>query len=378
MRVPDSLQPLLALGVIDEVIRPIQSGKEAEVFLVASRGHLRVAKVYKDAAFRSFKNRADYTEGRKGRNTRRERAKGKGSRYGKAEIESAWRSAEVDTIYKLRDIGVRVPEAYDFVEGVLVMELVEGHNGEPAPRLADVNLEADHAWDIYNELLREVTKMLCAGLVHGDLSDFNVLLAADGPVIIDFPQAIDATANRNARRILIRDVDNLTSFLSRWVPDLRGKPYGQELWELYENGQLTPDTKLTGRVKKGRKKADVERIMDEISAAVKDENRRRFNLGLSTIGEVDPVAPTTKPMPRNPVSQDRKPKPKPKPKPNSSPKPSRSRNRNRNRNPDRGRDRNGDRDRSRANKRTGPPRKKAVSVKAAETMDLDALLSFDD
>lgn len=283
MRVPPELEPLLDLGVIDEVVRPLMSGKEAQVYLVDVDGELRIAKVYKDAAQRSFKHRSDYTEGRRGRNTRRERAKGKRSSYGRAEIEAAWRTAEVDAIHTLRAAGVRVPEPFDFVEGVLVMELIQGEDGGPAPRLADVNLGEDEAWDLYHQLLAEVQKMLCAGLVHGDLSDFNVLLAPDGPVIIDLPQAIDAAANRNARRLLIRDVDNLTAFLARWVPDLRGKPYGQELWALYERAELTPDTRLTGRVKRAKRKADVSSIVDEIAAAAREESRRREALGLPPV-----------------------------------------------------------------------------------------------
>jgi len=283
MRVPPELEPLLDIGVIDEVIRPLMSGKEAQVYLVVSDGDTRVAKVYKDAGRRSFKHRADYLEGRRGRNTRSERAKGKRSAYGRAEIESAWRSAEHDAIQRLWRAGVRVPQPYDFVEGVLVMQLVRGPDGQPAPRLVDVDLEQDEARHLFHELLREVTKMLCEGLIHGDLSDFNVLLGEDGPTIIDLPQAIDAAANQNARRLLIRDVDNLTAFLARWVPDLRRRPYGQELWDLYERAELTPETKLTGRVRRSKQKADIDSVIDEIAAAVKEEGRRREALGLPPV-----------------------------------------------------------------------------------------------
>jgi RIO kinase 1 len=287
MRVPPSLEPLLEMGIIDEVFRPLLSGKEAAVYLVGSNGHPAVAKVYKQAEQRSFKNRADYTEGRRGRNTRQERAKGRGSKYGRAEEESAWRSAEVDAIYRLKAAGVRVPEPYHFVDGVLVMELVADADGNPAPRLVDVDLLPDEATEIYFGLLREVQKMLCAGLVHGDLSDFNVLLAADGPVVIDFPQAIDAAANRNAGRILVRDVDNLTSFLSRWVPDLRGLPYGQEMWALYERGELTPDTVLTGKVKRSSHKSDLRALVDEIAHAAREEARRREHDGRKPLREIE-------------------------------------------------------------------------------------------
>ncbi len=298
MRVPAELEPLLDMGVIDDVYRPLQAGKEAQVFLVGVRGEQRVAKVYKDASTRSFKHRADYTEGRRGRNSRRERAKSRRSSYGKAEIEAAWRAAEVDAIHRLRSAGVRVPEPYDFVEGVLVMELIQGADGEPAPRLVDVDLEEAEAKRLYFQLLREVTKMLCAGLVHGDLSDFNVLLAPDGPVIIDFPQAIDAAANRNARRILIRDVDNLTSFFARWVPNLRRKPYGVELWELYERAELTPDTRLTGRVQRPKGEANVSSIVDEIAAAAREETKRRAALGLPPVRARAPKPSRPAPPPK--------------------------------------------------------------------------------
>ncbi|MEO0605852.1 MAG: PA4780 family RIO1-like protein kinase [Myxococcota bacterium] len=283
MRVPPELEPLLDMGVIDGVLRPLMSGKEAQVYLVTADGDVRVAKVYKDAGRRSFKHRSDYLEGRRGRNTRAERAKGKRSAYGRAEIEAAWRSAEVDAINRLYRAGVRVPEPYDFVEGVLVMQLVRGDDGEPAPRLVDVDLERDEARDIFFELLSQVTRMLCVGLVHGDLSDFNVLLGVDGPTIIDLPQAIDAAANPNARRILVRDVDNLTSFFSRWVPKLRNRPYGAELWDLYERAELTPETRLTGRVRRSKRKADVSSVVDEIAAAVKEEGRRRAAMGLPPV-----------------------------------------------------------------------------------------------
>ncbi len=283
MRVPPELEPLLDMGVISGVLRPLMSGKEAQVYLVTADDDVRVAKVYKDAGKRSFKHRSDYLEGRRGRNTRAERAKGKRSAYGRAEIEAAWRSAEVDIMGRLWNADVRVPEPYDFVEGVLVMELVRGPDGEPAPRLVDVDLETAEARQLFEQLLREVTKMLCAGVVHGDLSDFNVLLGTDGPTIIDLPQAIDAAANQNARRILVRDVDNLTSFFSRWVPDLRDRPYGQELWNLYERAELTPDTRLTGRVRRSKRKADVRSVVDEIAAAVQEEGRRRAAMGLPPV-----------------------------------------------------------------------------------------------
>ena len=201
----DSLQGLVDLGVIDVVHRALMAGKEAQVFLVSSGGQQRVAKVYKEAEHRSFKHRSTYAEGRRVKNTRRQRAMDKRTRYGRAQEEEAWKSAEVDAIYRLAEAGVRVPQPYDFIDGVLVMELIADERGEPAPRLVDVSLEPDEARDLFQVLVREVVRMLCAGLVHGDLSDFNVLLSADGPVIIDFPQAVDAASNNNARQLLIRD-----------------------------------------------------------------------------------------------------------------------------------------------------------------------------
>ena len=212
------------------------------------------------------------------------------SKFGRAQLESAWKSAEVDAIYRLRDAGVRVPEPFDFVDGVLVMELVADHRGEPAPRLCDVTLSRDEAREIFDILVREVVKMLCAGLVHGDLSDFNVLLTPDGPVIIDFPQAIEAAANRNAQRILVRDVKNLTRFLGRWDRRLRKTRYGDEIWDLYERGVLTPDSPLTGRFSRKSSGTDVEAIIAEIQASAREEARRREALGLP------PPRPARKPV----------------------------------------------------------------------------------
>jgi RIO kinase 1 len=288
MRVPPPLQPLLDQGVIDDVVRPLMSGKEAEVYLVVSEGYLCVAKIYKEANNRSFKHRVAYTEGRKVRNSRQQRAMEKGTRYGKEQIEDAWRSAEVDAIYRLRDADVRVPEPYTFVDGVLVMELIQGEDGEPAPRLVDAKFTEDEAWDVFHLLLREVVKMLCAGVVHGDLSDFNVLLAHDGPVIIDFPQAIDPANNQSARKLLVRDVNNLASFLARHTDRLKKKKYGEEMWALYESGKLTPESELTGRFNDGRK-ADTNALLAEIEAVEREARKRREALGL------DPMRPARKP-----------------------------------------------------------------------------------
>lgn len=202
----------------------------------------------------------------------------KRSSYGRAQEEAAWRHAEVDAIYRLSEAGVRVPHPYEFVDGVLVMELVADPWGNPAPRLVDVDLGRREALDLFHLLVREVVKMLCAGLIHGDLSDFNVLLGRDGPVVIDFPQAIDAAANNNARKLLVRDVRNLQRFLGRFAPELRRKKYGEEIWSLYERGELMPDSELTGKWKPSGE-IDTAGVLREIAAAEVDQKRREEALG---------------------------------------------------------------------------------------------------
>ncbi len=280
MRVPNRLEPLLDQGVIEDVVRPLMSGKEAEVYLVLVGGEEYVAKVYKNSQFRSFQHRAEYTEGRRVRSSRERRAMKKGSRYGRARTEDAWYEAEVDAIQRLRSAGVRVPAPYAFVEGVLVMELVKDATGAPAPRLVDRHFEPEEAVEVFHILLREVVKMLCAGIVHADLSDFNVLMAADGPVIIDFPQVVDPASNQNARKLLLRDVKNLTDFLGRFAPKLRRTQYGPEMWELYKRSELDPETELTGRYVSKRKEADVSSLLEEILAVEKEARERREALGL--------------------------------------------------------------------------------------------------
>lgn len=261
-------------GIIQEVVRPLMSGKEAQIYLVVSGGELRVAKVYKEAQNRTFRQRVEYTEGRRGRNTRTQRAKNRRSRFGRAQDEASWRSAEVDIIYRLRAAGVRVPEPHSFLDGVLVMELITDANGDPAPRLTDVVLSRKEVGRVFTALLSSVVKMLNAGVVHGDLSEFNVLVGNDGPVIIDFPQSVDPAYNPNARKLLIRDVDNLSQYLMRAVPRQRQLPYGQELWDLYERNELTPDTRLTGRYRPPQRKVDDTEVLYEIGAAERDAQKR--------------------------------------------------------------------------------------------------------
>ena len=280
MRAQERLEVLMEQGAIQEIIRPLMSGKEAEVYLVLSDDEIRVAKIYKTANNRSFKHRAEYTEGRKVRNSRSQRAMGSRSRFGKEQEEAAWRNAEVDVIYRLAAAGVRVPEPYVFIDGVLVMELIQDFDGEPAPRLCDVELAPDEAMAVFKTLLKDVVRMLCAGVVHGDLSDFNVLMSPEGPVIIDFPQAVDPAHNRNAQKLLIRDVKNLTSFLSRWAPSLKKTRYAEEMWALYEKNDLDPETELTGKFKGSSRKANTQSVLDEIAASARAEYQRRVALGL--------------------------------------------------------------------------------------------------
>lgn len=275
MRMPPGLLSLLDHGVITDVVRPLKSGKEAQVYLVLADGEPRVAKIYKHAEQRSFKQRAVYTEGRKVRSSRDRRAMAKGSRHGREQDEAAWRSAEVDMIYRLRAAGVRVPTPYDFVDGVLVMELICDGAGVPAPRLGELSLDPITAERIFDQLIREVVKMLCAGVVHADLSDFNVLVDGDGPVVIDFPQAIEAAGNQSARKILIRDVANLNDFLRRHSDTNRPLQHAEEMWALYARGELQPDTPLTGRFQPGRKAVDVIGLLEVVQEAEQDERRRR-------------------------------------------------------------------------------------------------------
>ena len=246
MKTPPGLQPLIDDGVIDEVLRPLKSGKEAAVYVVRAGHDIRCAKLYKDMAQRSFQQRVQYQEGRKVRGSREARAIGKATKYGRKQQETAWKNTEVDALYQLRDAGVRVPEPYGYFHGVLVMELVVDADGHSAPRLGEVELSPELASGFHRFLVRQVVKMLCVGLIHGDLSEYNVLVAPDGPVIIDFPQVVSAAGNNAARTMLLRDVNNLTASLGAWAPELLDTWYGEEMWALYEAGELRPDSELTG------------------------------------------------------------------------------------------------------------------------------------
>jgi RIO kinase 1 len=276
MKVPIRLQPLLTARLIDEVICQLPSGKEADVYVVASEGEIRCAKVYKEANNRSFKQKTLYTEGRKVRNTRQARAMQNKSRYGRAEQESIWQNVEVEALFELAKAGVRVPKPHSIYEGVLLLEMITDGEGNAAPRLDEVALTGDQARRYHAILIREMVRMLCAGYVHGDLSEFNVLVAHDGLVIIDLPQAVQATSN-NAAAIFERDLVHLTIFLGRFAPELLDTKYAKEIWKIYENGKLRPKTKLTGLFQESTKKADVAAVLAEIEEAREDAMERRKN-----------------------------------------------------------------------------------------------------
>ena len=275
MKTPKRLQPLIDDGLIDAVIRPLMSGKEASVYLVRCGAEIRCAKVYKDAAQRSFKQAVQYQEGRKVRNSRRARAMEKGSRFGRSEQEDAWQNTEVDALYKLADAGVRVPKPYGCFDGVLLMELISGGDGQPAPRLNDVSMSAEQAREDHALVMRDVVRMLCVGLVHGDLSEFNVLVDDYGPVIIDLPQVVDAAGNNNAQWMLARDANNMTTYYAQFASELYETNYAKEIWALYENGELTPDSELTGLFEESTEAADVDVVMQEIKAAMLEEMERQ-------------------------------------------------------------------------------------------------------
>ena len=281
MKAPPRLQSLVDEGFIDTVVRQLMSGKEAMVYVVRCGDDTRCAKIYKEATHRSFRQAVDYTENRKVKNTRQARAMAKGTRYGKQAMEAAWQSAEVDALYRLAAAGVRVPKPYNFTEGVLLMELVTDADGDAAPRLNDVVFTPEDALRHHATLIGEVVRMLVgAGVVHGDLSEFNVLLAADGPVIIDLPQAVDAAGNNHAQRMLLRDVDNLRNFFGQFAPELLKTNYGAEIWQLYQRGELQQDTVLTGAFAAPVAAVDVGSVLREVDDARAEEAARRVRMGL--------------------------------------------------------------------------------------------------
>lgn len=274
MKTPARLIPLVEDGLIDEVLRPLMNGKEAAVYVVRSGDDIRCAKVYKDMDKRSFKKASLYREGRKTGNSRRARAMEKGSKFGREQAEEAWQNAEVDALYRLAAAGVRVPEPYGCFDGVLLMELVTLPDGEVAPRLNDVTLDAEQARKDHATLMESVKRMLCAGLVHGDLSEFNVLIDEQGPVIIDLPQAVDAAANNNAFFMLNRDVNNITQYYGQFAPELLKTRFSPEMWSLYKEGKLEMDTVLTGEFFEPDTPADIDSVMADIQAVLNEERER--------------------------------------------------------------------------------------------------------
>ena len=274
MKTPKRIQPLINDGLVDEVIRQLMSGKEATVYIVRCGSDIRCAKVYKEAAKRSFKQAVQYQEGRKVRNSRRARAMEKGSKFGRKQQEETWQNAEVDALYRLDRAGVRVPQAYGCFDGVLLMELITDSEGLVAPRLNDISMSEDQAAEDHALMMQFVIRMLCAGLIHGDLSEFNVLVDEYGPVIIDLPQAVDAAANNNAETMLKRDVNNMTTYYGQYAPSLLNSHYAEEIWSLYENGELHPNTELTGQFELNNQTADVDAVLEDIKAAYAEEQER--------------------------------------------------------------------------------------------------------
>ena len=285
MKIPKRIQPLVDDGIVDEVIRPLMSGKEANVFVVRCRAEIRCAKVYKDAGKRSFKKAVQYREGRKVRNSRRARAMEKGSRFGRDQQEQVWQNTELDALSTLTSVGVRVPRPYGCFDGVLLMELIVDGEGREAPRLSDISLTPEQARADHAVMMRYVTRMLCAGLVHGDLSEFNVLLGEEGPVIIDLPQVINAAANNNAARFFARDVNNITAYYGLYAPELLATRYDGEIWSLFEAGDLQPECELSGAYQEDTRLADVDSLLDELEAVEIEDLERLERLSEAALAD---------------------------------------------------------------------------------------------
>ena len=275
MKIPKRIIPLVESGLVDEVIGRLMSGKEADVFVVRSGSEIRCAKVYKEASKRSFKQAVLYQEGRKVRNSRRARAMEKGSKFGRKQQEETWQTAEVDALFRLAAAGVRVPQPYDCLDGVLLMELITDAEGDVAPRLGDVTMSAEQAVEDHALVMQSIVRMLSVGLIHGDLSEFNVLVDEHGPVIIDLPQAVDAAGNNNAESMLTRDVNNMRRYYGQFAPELLNTRYAKEIWGLYEDGTLLADSKLTGQFKEDLQDVNLDEVIDVIEAAEVEEQERQ-------------------------------------------------------------------------------------------------------
>ena len=278
MKIPKRIMPLVESGLVDEVISRLMSGKEADVYVVRCGNEIRCAKVYKEAIKRSFKQAVLYQEGRKVRNSRRARAMEKGSKFGRKQQEETWQTAEVDALFRLAAAGVRVPQPYDCLDGVLLMELITDADGEVAPRLGDVTMTAEKAIADHALVMQYIVRMLCVGLIHGDLSEFNVLVDEHGPVIIDLPQAVDAAGNNNAESMLTRDVNNMRRYYGQFAPELLNTQYAKEIWALYEDGALLADSKLTGQFEENLQDVDLDEVIDVIEAAHAEEQERQERL----------------------------------------------------------------------------------------------------
>ena len=278
MKIPKRIQPLIDEGLIDEVISRLMSGKEADVYVVRCNTEIRCAKVYKEASKRSFKQAVLYQEGRKSRNSRRARAMDKGSKFGRRQQEETWHNAEVDALTRLANADVRVPRPYACIDGVLLMELVTDSEGQVAPRLSELSMSAEQAIPDHAQVMRYIVRMLCAGIVHGDLSEFNILVDENGPVIIDLPQAVDAAANNNAQAMLERDINKIRDYYGQFAPVLLTTRYAREIWSLFEEGELEPETQLTGEFADSTEEADVDSVLREIEAAFAEERERQERL----------------------------------------------------------------------------------------------------